>query len=269
MSEIHATAIVHSGASIGEGTSIGPYSVIGPHVVLGKGNKIGPHVVIEGHTTLGDYNTVFQFASVGSAPQDLKYRGEPSTLSIGDKNIIREYVTLQPGTQGGGMSTSVGNGNLFMASTHVGHDCHIGSSNVFANSAALAGHVTVGDCVVVGGLSGVHQFVHLGNYCLLGAGAMVNKDVPPYCIVEGNRAGLAGLNVVALERRGFGAEEIRLIRAAYRDLFLGSGTLKERLHILDASTPKTGRVRDLIEFVKQSQRGVCSPRKGGSRSDEA
>lgn len=268
MASIHPTAIVHPSAKVGADTSIGPYSVVGEHVVIGARNKIGSHVVIEGRTSLGDDNVVFQFASVGAIPQDLKYRGEASTLTIGNKNIIREYATLQPGTAGGGMLTSVGDGNLFMASTHVGHDTRIGDSNVFANSAALAGHVTVGSFVVVGGLAGIHQFVRLGDYCLLGAGAMVNKDVPPYCIVEGNRAGLAGLNVIALERRGFSAQEIRELRAAYRSLFVASGTFKSRISAVEAELGSLPRVRALLEFVRQSQRGVCSPRKGTDTGEQ-
>jgi UDP-N-acetylglucosamine acyltransferase len=159
MTDIHSTAVVAPEAEIGDGCSVGPYSVIGPKVKLGNGCRVGSHVVIEGNTTIGDENQIFQFASVGAAPQDLKYHGEDSTLQIGSRNIIREYVTLQPGTEGGGMQTTIGDQNLFMACCHVGHDCRVGHRNVFANSAALAGHVTIGNGVIVGGLSGVHQFV--------------------------------------------------------------------------------------------------------------
>ncbi|MCB0340336.1 MAG: acyl-ACP--UDP-N-acetylglucosamine O-acyltransferase, partial [Bdellovibrionales bacterium] len=159
MAEVHPSAIIASGAVLGEGTSVGPYSIIGPNVVIGQNCQIGPHVVIEGFTTLGNDNRVFQFASVGSAPQDLKYKGEQSRLEIGSRNIIREYVTLQPGTAGGGMLSKIGDENLFMVSSHVGHDCRVGDKNVFANGVALAGHVQVGNGVILGGLSAIHQFV--------------------------------------------------------------------------------------------------------------
>lgn len=268
MANIHPTAVVAEGARIGEGSTIGAYSVIGPHVVMGCNNRVGPHAVVEGHTTLGDENTIYQFASVGSAPQDLKYHGEASTLSIGNRNIIREYVTIQPGTEGGGMKTVVGNSNLFMANSHIGHDTLIGSANIFANSCALAGHVLVGNYVNIGGLTGIHQFVTLGDSCFLGAGSMVSNDVPPFCMAQGDRAGLVTVNVVGLERRKVGAEEIRAIRSLFRDLFLGKGLLKDRIVAAREEYSAYPMAMQLIEFVATSKRGVCSTRRKTSIAAE-
>lgn len=260
---IHPTAIVSPGAVIGEGTSIGAYSIVGPNVVLGKNNKVGPHVVIEGRTFLGDGNAIFQFASVGSIPQDLKYKGEPSELRVGDKNIIREYVTLQPGTEGGGMVTKIGNQNLFMANTHVGHDSIVGSRCVVANGAALAGHVTVDDGVIIGGLSGIHQFVHLGSVSMIGAGAMVAQDIPPYCMAQGDRASIQGLNRVGLERNGGSSEDLSVLRQAYRLVFTPTGTeaqgkvFKERVAIARSAMGENKRGLDFVGFLESSERGVA------------
>lgn len=268
MTDIHATAIIHKDAVIGEGTRVGPYSVIGPHVVLGKGNVVASHVVIEGHTTIGDENHFFQFASVGAAPQDLKYHGEASRLVIGNKNIVREYVTLQPGTEGGGMLTSIGNRNLFMANVHVGHDGKIGDSNVFANSAALAGHVIVGNGTTVGGLSGIHQFVRLGDLCILGAGSMVAKDIPPYCMAQGDRAGLVGINVIGLQRKKFSQEAVAQVRKLYRELFVATGPFKERIARARAESAGFAEGNAFIDFIANSERGVAAPRKRGAEDAE-
>ncbi len=276
MSLIHPSAIIDAGASIGEGTSIGPYSVIGQGVRLGRNNRIGPHVVLEGHTTIGDGNTIFQFASVGAVPQDLKYKGEPSTLEIGNDNIIREYVTLQPGTEGGGMRTCIGNKNLFMACAHVGHDAQVGSYNVFANSAALAGHVIVGSYCTIGGLAAVHQFVRLGDYCLLGGGSMVSKDVPPFCLAQGDRAHLVGLNTVGLERHSISVESIASLKQLYRQLFMGSGLaglqFEDRVSRLQSEYQnQQGQAaelgRALLEFAATSERGLTLPRSAGARRE--
>lgn len=269
MPTIHPTAIVSQGAQIGEGSSIGAYSIIGPHVTMGRNNQINPHVVLDGHTTLGDENTIYQFASVGAPPQDLKFHGEPSTLTLGNRNIIREYVTIQPGTEGGGMKTTIGNSNLFMANSHIGHDAHIGNSNIFANSCALAGHVEVGSFVNVGGLTGIHQFVSLGDNCLLGAGSMVSNDVPPFCIAQGDRAGLVAVNVVGLERRKVSADEVRAVRSLFRDLFLGKGILKDRVSAARLEYSTFPLAMQMLEFVAASKRGVCSPRKKPSASQES
>lgn len=259
--EIHPTAIVHSGAEIGDGSSVGPYSIIGPSVRIGKGNRIGPHVVLEGLTTIGDNNQIFQFASVGSAPQDLKFKNEASRLEIGSSNIIREYVTLQPGTAGGGMLTRVGSKNLFMANSHVGHDAVVGDSNVFANSCALAGHVHVGDKVILGGLAGIHQFVRIGDLCILSAGAMVGQDVPPYCMVHGDRAELVGLNTIGLSRAGISSQDIARLRRVYRDVFFRSGPFKDRLERAREFVSDFPQGQNFLDFMTASQRGIVSARK--------
>ena len=265
MGLIHPTAIVDPSAQIGEGTKVGPYSIIGPNVVLGRDNVVGPHVVIDGWTKIGNRNTIYQFASVGAAPQDLKYRGEPSELIIGDGNIIRECVTLQPGTEGGGMITKIGDQNLFMANTHVGHDTFVGNRCVFANSAALAGHVIVGDGVIVGGLSGIHQFVRLGDVAMIGAGAMVSQDVPPYFMAQGDRAKIHGINRVGLERNGGTREDQAAIRSLYQAIFpppSASGsvrtTFKERLATAKADVGGNLRAAHVIEFLETSSRGICA-----------
>ncbi len=254
--QIHPTAIVDPAAKIGAGTVIGPYSIIGARVVLGKNNRIASHVVIEGNTSIGDENQFFQFCSVGAAPQDLKYRGEDSILSIGSKNIIREFVTIQPGTAGGGMRSTIGDGNLFMANSHLGHDGVVGNGNIIANSAAIAGHVTMGNFTVVGGLVGIHQFVRLGDYAMLGAGAMVNQDIPPFCIAQGDRARLCGINVIKLERVGVSTEEIRAVKAAYRGLFLGKGKMRDRVERVRSEFSSSTQVKVLCDFIASAERGV-------------
>ena len=203
---IHPTAIIDPAAEIGPEVEIGPYSVIGPHVQLGSQCRIGPHVVIEGHTTLGEQCQISQFASLGAPPQDLKYKGEPSTLVIGRRNVIREYVTLQPGTASGHMTTTIGDENLFMASSHVAHDGIVGNRNVFANSVALGGHVTIGNSVILGGLVGIHQFVRIGDFAFISGGTLVGEDVPPYCFGQFGqtpRGALRGVNTIGLKRAGF------------------------------------------------------------------
>jgi UDP-N-acetylglucosamine acyltransferase len=261
---IHPTAIVDPSATVGEGTSVGAYSIIGAGVVVGRNNRIGPHVVIEGNTRIGDENEFFQFCSVGARPQDLKYRGEPSELHIGNRNIIREYVTLQPGTSGGGMVTRIGDSNLFMANTHVGHDSVVGNRCIMANSAALAGHVTLGDGVVIGGLVGIHQFVKIGDLVMIGGGAMVTRDIPPFCIAVGDRATLQGLNHIGLERGGVSREEISLLRKIYRDILIGDSSetkgmrFKERVDVTRARAQGNAKCEAFIEFIDRSERGIAS-----------
>ena len=257
---IHPTAIVAALARLGAGVVIGPYCVIGPKVSIGAGSVLQSHVVIDGHTTIGESNQFFPFCSVGLRPQDLKFKGEPSELIIGNSNTIREYVTLQPGTAGGGMLSKIGNNNLFMANSHLGHDGIVGDGNVFANSVALAGHVTVGNHVVLGGLAGVHQFVRIGDYAMAGAGSMISKDITPYGIVQGDRAGLVGVNVVGMERGGFSAEDISLIQSVYRKLFFQRGNVGSpfagRVQEISANNA-SAVVKILCEFIGNSKRGVA------------
>lgn len=259
---IHPSAVVMRGAELDSGVEVGPYAVIGPKVRIGKGTWVGPHAVIEGNTTMGRHNCVFQFASVGAMPQDHKYRGEESTLVIGDRNTIREFATLNPGTRGGGMVTRVGDHNLFMVYSHVAHDCQIGNHTVLVNGANLGGHVVLEDYVIVGALVGIHQFVRVGESAILGAGAMVSLDIPPYCNATGDRAHLFGLNLVGLKRRGFSASQIAELKKAYRTLFLSSLPLVEALEQVRSELSSSPEVSHLIAFIENSQRGICRPRKG-------
>jgi UDP-N-acetylglucosamine acyltransferase len=261
---IHSTAVVAPGAELAAGVRVGPYAVIGPHVRIGAGTRVGPHAVIDGRTTIGRDNRIFQFASVGAEPQDLKYRGEESRLEIGDRNIIREFATLNPGTTGGGMVTTVGSGTLLMNYAHVGHDCHVGSQCVLANGATLAGHVTIEDYVIVGGLAAIHQFVRIGESAILGGGAMVIRDVPPFCNASGDRARLRGINVIGLKRRGFDAEQVRAIKTAYRLLF-ASGTpfAEARARVAAELQHHSPEVDRLLAFLAVSSRGItCAIRRG-------
>ena len=257
MTRLHPTAIVDSHAELDSEVEVGPYSVIGPGVKIGKGSKIHSHVAIQGRTTLGEHNTVFPFATVGSAPQDLKYRGEPSELIIGDRNTVREYVSLNPGTTGGGMVTRVGDQNLLMMYCHIAHDCTVGSCNVIANGATLGGHVVIEDFVIVGGLVGIHQFVRIGTGAILGAGSMVSKDVPPFCNATGDRARLRGLNVEGLKRRGTEPSVIEAIRKAYRVVFQSKLRTEEALEAVRRDLPAIPEVEKFISFISQSERGVC------------
>ena len=229
---------------------------VGARVTIGAECIIGPHVVIDGRTTLGVRNHVFQFASVGTTPQDLKYHGEDTQLVIGDGNQIREFTTLSIGTQGGGGITRVGNGNLFMAYSHVAHDCVVGNGCVLANSATLAGHVEVQDHVIMGGLTAVHQFTRIGRHAFIAGGAMVAMDVPPYCTAQGDRAELAGLNTVGLTRHGYTEDQIRRIKDAYRILFRSKLPLNEAMAQLKAEHGGHSEIDVMLEFVSGSQRGL-------------
>src|SRR5439155_27118743 len=249
--------MVDGAAELDQNVEIGPYSIIGAGVKIGKGTRIKSHVVIEGRTTLGEGNAVFQFASVGSVPQDLKYKGEPSELTIGNHNVIREYVSLNPGTAGGGMATRVGDHNLLMMCCHIAHDCILGNWNIVANGATLGGHVVIEDRVIVGGLVGIHQFVRVGTGAILGAGSMVSKDVPPFCNATGDRAKLHGLNTEGLRRRGFDKEKIESLKKAYRIIFQSKLRIKEALDRVRREIPHSVEVDELITFVANSQRGVC------------
>ena len=253
---IHPTAIIGPGARLHPTVQVGPYAVIGPQVEIGAGTSVGPHAVIEGRTRLGERNRVFQFASVGAQPQDLKYAGEDSALEIGNENLIREFTTLHKGTSGGGGTTRIGNKNLFMAYSHVAHDCRIGNGCVLANSVALAGHVDLGDNVIMGGLSAVHQFTRIGKHAFIAGGAMVAMDVPPYCTAQGDRAELVGLNTVGLTRHGLTDDQISRIKDAYRILFRSKMGLNEALSKLKAEHGGNPEIDHLLEFLAGSTRGV-------------
>ena len=227
MSLIHPTAIVDSKAELASDVQVGAYSIIGANVQIGAGSKIGPHVVIDGHTSIGRENTFFQFSSIGAAPQDKKYAGEPTRLEIGDRNVIREFCTFNLGTVQDGGVTRLGNDNWIMAYVHLAHDCQIGNHTIFANNAQLAGHVTVGDWVILGGFSNVHQFCQIGAHAMVGMSTSLTQDVPPFVILNGNPAAAHGINVEGLKRRGFEREHIRLIREAYKLIYKSGLTLEQ------------------------------------------
>jgi UDP-N-acetylglucosamine acyltransferase len=254
---IHPTAAVARGAELGPGVRVEAYAVVGPHVRVGRDTWIGPHAVVTGRTTVGAGCRIFQFASVGAAPQDLKYAGEPSTLEMGDGNIVREFVSINPGTVAGGMITRIGNRCLFMVSSHVAHDCQVGNHAILANGAALGGHVQMDDHAILGGLAGVHQFVRIGESALCAAGAMVSMDVPPFCTVAGDRARLHGLNLVGLRRRGFRPDTLRALKRAYRTLFQTGGSRREALARTRTAFGEVPEVARLLNFVADSRRGVC------------
>jgi UDP-N-acetylglucosamine acyltransferase len=253
---LHATAIIAQGAELHPSVEVGPFAVIGPQVRIGAGSTVGPHAVIEGRTTLGENNRVFQFASVGAIPQDLKYEGEPTALVIGNGNQIREFSTLHIGTKGGGGVTRIGDGNLFMAYSHVAHDSQVGNRCVFANGATLAGHVEIGDFVTLGGLSAVHQFTRIGPHAFIAGGAMVVMDVPPFGMAQGDRAELAGVNIVGLQRNGFTEEQLTRIKDAYRILFRSKLPLEEAVARLRVQFGGHGEVERLLDFVTTSRRGL-------------
>lgn len=261
--KIHPTAIVEPGAAIGENVEIGPYCCIGPRVQLAEDVVLRAHVVVDGSTEIGAGTNIFPFASIGYPPQDLKYDGEDSKLVIGAGNAIREYVTMNPGTDGGGLVTEVGDNCLFMVGSHVAHDCRVGNNVVMANNASLAGHVTVGDYVIIGGLSGVHQYVRIGAHAMIGGMTGVDNDVIPYGSVLGERGRLAGLNLVGLRRRGFSKTQIAALRSAYRLLFneTDSGLVGERLDEAEATFSGNPEVMDILEFIRSdSSRGLTQPK---------
>lgn len=260
--EIHPTAVVHPGAQLDTGVVVGPFCVVGPHVRMGAKTRLHSHVVVEGHTVMGARNEVFPFASVGHAPQDLKYRGEPTTLVIGDDNRIREGATLQPGTTQDRGTTLVGSRNLFMAYTHVAHDCVIGDECILANATQLAGHVVIESRAVLGSMSAVHQFCRVGELAMVGANAMVASDLAPFCLAQGDRATLRGLNLVGLKRRGFSSDDIGKVKEAYRILFVaGHPTIDIALAACEAAgLVGCMGVAELLAFVKETgKRGLVRP----------
>ncbi|NDE89947.1 MAG: acyl-ACP--UDP-N-acetylglucosamine O-acyltransferase [Alphaproteobacteria bacterium] len=259
---IHPTAIVNPAAVLGDGVSIGPYCIIGGEVKLGANVKLHSHVVIDGNTSIGEGTEIFPFASIGTAPQDLKFKGEPSRLEIGARNSIREHVTINPGTQGGGLLTKIGDDCLIMIGAHVAHDCQIGNNVILVNNATLAGHVHVGDHAIIGGNSALHQFVRIGAHAMIGGMSGVENDVIPYGTVMGERAHLAGLNLVGLERRGFKKDQINELRNAYRMLFAPEGTFSERLEGVSEQYASSAVVKDIVGFIRtKSSRPICQPDK--------
>ncbi len=261
-SNIHKTAVIEDGATIGENCTIGPYCIVGPNVVLGDNITLKAHVFLDGYTTIGEGTTIYPFASIGAAPQDLKFSGEKSELIIGKNNTIREHVTMNPGTKDGGMKTVVGDNCLFMMSTHVAHDCILGDRVIMANNATLGGHVTVGNNVLVGGLAAVHQFVRIGDFAVIGGMSGVESDVIPYGRVKGERASLAGLNLIGLERGGFGKEQIREIQKAYKAMFASEGNLDKRLDDLAKEFQQDDLISPIVEFARTRERfGLCQPLK--------
>ncbi len=258
---IHPTALVDPKAQLGEGVNIGSYCIVGPNVSLGDGVSLMSHVVIDGMTSIGAGTVVYPFAVLGTQPQDLKFRGETTKLVIGANNQIREHVTMNPGTEGGGGETRIGDDGLFMVGAHVAHDCNLGNHVILANNATLAGHVTIGDYVIIGGLSAVHQFVRIGAFAIIGGMSGVEKDVIPFGLVKGERAHLAGLNMVGLERRGFTRDDIRALRGAYRMLFAPEGTLAERLSETARQYQDDAQVARIINFIRaESDRPLCQPK---------
>lgn len=260
MADIHPTAIIESGAVVADTVSIGPYCMVGPDVVLEDGVVLVSHVVVAGRTRVGAGTRIWPFASIGHQPQDLKYHGEPSRLEIGRNNTIREHVTMNPGTEGGGMVTTVGDNCLFMMGAHVAHDCHVGNHAILVNNATLGGHVSVGDNAVIGGLSAVHQFVRIGKHAMVGGMTGVEFDVIPYGTVIGNRAHLAGLNLVGLKRRGFSRDDIHALRNAHKALFSSEGTMQQRLEAVAEQYRDCVPVMEVVAFIRaDTSRAICQP----------
>jgi UDP-N-acetylglucosamine acyltransferase len=253
---IHPQAIVDPGAHIGENVDIGAYSILGAGVEVGDNTWIGPHVVINGPTRIGKNNRIFQFSSLGDAPQHQGYKGEPTRLVIGDRNVIREYCTFNRGTVGGGGVTSLGDDNFIMAYCHVAHDCHVGNHTIFANGSSLAGHVIVEDYVIFGGFTMVHQFCRVGAHTMTGISTVTFKDIPPYLLVAGNTAAPHGLNVRGLRRRQFSASSIDSLRRAYKIVYKSGLRLEEALARLAAVSTECAEVSHFAQFIKTSERGV-------------
>lgn len=261
MSSIHPTSVVEDGARLGNDVSIGPFCHIGSEVVLGEGAQIGSHVVLAGDTEIGPEAQVFPFAAIGLPPQDLKYRGEKTRLRIGARVIIRENVTINPGTVGGLGETSIGDDCAFLACSHIAHDCRIGNGCIIVNNAMIAGHCALGDHVIVGGGAGVHQFVRIGDHAFVGGLSGVENDVIPFGSAIGNRAQLGGLNLIGLKRRGFERADIHVLRAAYAALFADEGNQAERIAAVKERYADVPAAASLIAFLNESgSRALCTPR---------
>jgi len=259
--EIHSSAVIEPGASIGPDCQIGPFCVVGSDVVLGRGVVLKPHVVVTGQTEIGDDTTVFSFAVIGEIPQDLKFKGEDTRLIIGQRNRIREHVTMNCGTEGGGGVTRIGDDGLFMAGCHIAHDVQVGDRVIVVNSAAVAGHCVIEDDVIIGGLCGIHQWVRIGKGAIIGALSMVTNDVIPHGLVQGPRGELDGLNLVGLKRRGVDRAEITALRAAFQQLAQGEGTFMDRARRLSEDNPGSPHVTQIVDFIMgQTDRSFLTPR---------
>jgi UDP-N-acetylglucosamine acyltransferase len=256
MANIHPTAIIEEGAQIAEGAEVGPFAIIGSQVRIGTRTVVGPHSVIQGRAEIGEDNRIHQSVSIGDVPQDLKYAGEESAVRIGNRNTIREFVTIHRGTKGDQMVTMVGDGNLLMVGAHVAHDVVVGNHAILANTVALAGHVHVGDHAIIGGLSAVHQFVRIGEHAMIGGASAVANDVPPFLTVLGNRAVAQGLNLVGLRRRKFPREAINTIREAFEILYRSQLPQTDALERVRKELPDTPEIRTFLAFIEQSERGI-------------
>lgn len=258
MTCIDQRAAVHAGAQIGHDVAIGPFAVIGEHVKIGDGCIIGPHVVLDGWTEIGESCEFSAGTSIGSPPQDLKYRGEETRVVVGKRTVFREYVTVNRGTVGGGGVTTIGDECFLMAYAHVAHDCHLGNHVILANCGTLSGHVTIEDYAILGGLSAIHQFTRLGAHCMIGGCSGIAQDVPPYALANGDRAKIYGLNKVGLQRRNFSPESIKALSKAYRILFRSKLSMKHALEKVKDELQGCSEVDHLIEFIEGSERGICS-----------
>jgi UDP-N-acetylglucosamine acyltransferase len=267
--KVDPLARVATGAVLDPGVRVGPFCVVGEKVSLGRGTVLDSNVVIDGDTRVGEGNRFFPFSSIGLVPQDLKYRGEATRVEIGDRNVFREGTTVHRGTAGGGGTTRIGSDNLFMAQVHVAHDCQVGSHTIFANAAALSGHVEVQDYATLGGFSGVHQFCRVGTHAFMGGATISTKDVAPFSLTVGNRAHFFGVNAIGLRRRGFSPEAISALKEAYRVLSRGDVPLAEALARVESSGPLGPEVRVLVEFVRSSKRGVVLSRRHRGPAGEA
>ncbi|BBO59568.1 acyl-ACP--UDP-N-acetylglucosamine O-acyltransferase [Mycoavidus sp. B2-EB] len=259
MTKIHSSAIIEPGAQLDETVEIGPYAVIGAHVKIGAGTKIGSHSVLEGHTTLGENNQIGHYAALGGAPQDMKYKGEPTRLEIGNSNTIREFTTIHTGTVQDRGVTQIGDHNWIMAYVHIAHDCSVGSHTIFSSNAQIAGHVQVGDWAILGGMAGVHQFVRIGAYSMLGGAAVLIQDLPPFIIAAGDKAKPYGINIEGLRRRGFTDAAIVTLRAAYRTLYKAGLSLEDaKTQLAEVAQTDEGYayLQELLAFIVSTQRGI-------------
>lgn len=262
--KIHPSSIIEDGAQLGDNVTIGPFCTVGADVTLGDNVTLKSHVVVDGWTQVGAGTTIYPFAAIGTAPQDLKYDGEKTQLIIGKNNKIREYVTMNPGTPGDKSKTIIGDNNLFMVSAHVAHDCVVGNNVIMANNATIAGHVHVGDFAIIGGLSAVHQFIRIGHHAIIGGMSGVEADVIPFGRVKGERASLSGLNLIGLERRGFDKSDVRAMQRAFNQLFGNEGTMEERINSVAEDYGDDETIMAIVEFARGKDKfPLCQPARKG------